>query len=40
MKVIQTMYIEYKTIVKAKAKHLNMSAICNEALLNAVRGFK
>jgi post-segregation antitoxin (ccd killing protein) len=35
-KVIQTVYMEYKTIMKAKAKGINISAVCNDALCKAV----
>jgi post-segregation antitoxin (ccd killing protein) len=34
--VIQTVYMEYKLIVKAKYLGINISAVCNEALMKAV----
>jgi len=36
MKVIQTVYVEYKLIKKAKMIGMNISAVCNEALRNAL----
>jgi post-segregation antitoxin (ccd killing protein) len=40
MKVILNSYVEYKTIKRCKELGINMSAIINVALLEAVRGFK
>jgi post-segregation antitoxin (ccd killing protein) len=36
MKVIQTVYMEYKLIKKAKTLGMNISAVCNEALRSAL----